>query len=358
MEMKPRKRIAIVVRPAAGGIRRHVTLLCSRLVQNYDVILFAPADFTLDRPVSDIEQIALAISAKTNPIHDWLTIRRLTHLLKLHRCEWVHAHGIRAALIGVIAGKRAGIPAFFTAHNLVVDPSRFQKTVLGSIGMVTDRVIAVSEAVKLTLVDCGIAAAKIAVIPNGIDLAEIDAKTAFEPFPFKGKIIAAVGRLSPEKGFDYLLEEFGKVSQGMPEAHLVIAGAGAEESKLKAIAAALPHPECVHFLGYVEDTANVYHAADVIAVPSHEEGQGIVAIEAMAYRKPVVASNVGGLSETIVSGETGIIVKRSFAEELLFLLRFEEKAKAMGEAGRKRVEQEYTVEMMIERIEVVYRAVQ
>jgi|GEM_PF-2535546 len=393
MGARLRQRIAIVVRPAVGGIRRHVTLLCSRLVANYDVILFAPADFTLDRPVPEVTHIPLAISAKTRPLHDWRTIYKLKRLLREHHCDWVHAHGLRAALIGVMAASRVGIPAFFTAHNLAVRLSWLQRTVfpalrgipheiagvwfkaypllphssflqkriLKSLGKKANAVIAVSNAVKQTLSDCEIAPSKITVIPNGIDLAEIDTQTSSECLPIEGKVVAGIGRLSPEKGFDLLLQAFDLISSGMPEAHLVIAGTGAEEQNLKALAATLPHPERVHFLGYVEDTAMVYRSADVIAIPSREEGQGIVAIEAMAYRKPVVAFDVGGLRETLIAidAHAGIVVKpehvESLAESMLQLLRNEAMSERLGKAGRKRVEQEYTVEKMVERIIAVYK---
>ena len=357
MEAKLRPRIAIVVRPAAGGIRRHVTLLCSRLVENYDVILFAPADFTLDRSVPEVIHIPLAISAKTRPLHDWRTIYKLASLLRRNRCDFVHAHGLRAALIGVFAAKMAHIPSIFTAHNLVMRPFWLQRQIVKHIGKNASAIIAVSNAVKQTLTECEIAPSKITVVPNGIDLIEIDAQIQGERLPIEGKIVAGIGRLSPEKGFHDLVQTFGEISSAMPEARLVIAGTGVEEQRLKALTATLPHPERVHFLGYVENTAMVYRSADVIAIPSIEEGQGIVAIEAMAYRKPVVARDVGGLPETVIAGETGFIVKRSLAEDILFMLRFEEKAKAMGEAGRKRVEQEYTVEKMVERIEAVYKEI-
>ncbi len=362
METEQRKRIAMVVRPAAGGIRRHVTQLCLAFETKYEIFLHAPFDFTLDREEPIAYFAATSIGATTNPIRDWRTIRSLAGSIRINEYRWIHAHGLRGALIGVLAAKRAGVPAFFTAHNLVVKSSWLQKQIVKYLGNTANQVIAVSHAVKKSLIACGVSPGNITVIPNGIDLAEIDTAVPFEPLPFQGKIVAAIGRLSPEKGFDLLIQAFGKVSSLQPDAHLVIAGTGTQEAELKALAAAQTHAAKIHFLGYVANTANVYRSADVVAVPSREEGQGIVAIEAMGHRKPVVAFDVGGLGETLVSGHTGLLAAPEhieiFAEQLLNLLRDDALQKRMGEAGRKRVEAEYTVEKMVERIEAVYREAQ
>jgi glycosyltransferase involved in cell wall biosynthesis len=102
-------------------------------------------------------------------------------------------------------------------------------------------------------------------------------------------------------------------------------------------------------------------AADVVAAPSLSEGQGIVALEAMAARKPVVASRVGGLEETVKSGITGLLVKPGDPGELAFgLLSFlsdPQAAQRMGQAGRELVEREYTVEKMVERTVAVYERI-
>jgi glycosyltransferase involved in cell wall biosynthesis len=353
-----RKRIALVVRPAAGGIRRHVTLLAARLVQHYDVMLFAPEDFSLDRPVPAVQHIPLPISARTRFFHDFRTVLSLTRLLESHSCDLVHAHGIRAAVIGVWAASRIGIPAVFSAHNLLERPSLIVRRILSTLAARSVKIIAVSNAVKETLIQAGISGEKIEIVPNGIDLDEIDSANA-EPLPTTGKVIAGIGRLSPEKGFDFLIQAFGRIVPFCPEAHLYLAGTGLEEAKLRAQAELLTNCDRIHFLGYVAETASVYRAADVVAVPSRQEGQGIVALEAMAYRKPFVAFDVGGLRETVGGSQAGLLVKpehvEALAEALLLLLRDPAQCRLMGEAGRKRVEQEYTADLMAQRIMQTYK---
>src|SRR5947199_8793335 len=96
-------RVAQVVRPAAGGIRRHVSLLIAGLDRTrFTPTLFAPAEFTLDRPVSDCHHIPLPIAAKTRPLADLRTVRQLANALR-GNYDIVHAHGLRGAWIGVLA---------------------------------------------------------------------------------------------------------------------------------------------------------------------------------------------------------------------------------------------------------------
>jgi len=146
-------------------------------------------------------------------------------------------------------------------------------------------------------------------------------------------------------------------ARSVPGAHLLLAGSGPEEDRLKALAVESPG---VQLLGRLDEIAPLLAAADVVAIPSRQEGQGIVALEAMAARRPVVATCVGGLVETIQEGETGLLVPaedpRSFGEALAALLADPHRRRRMGEAGRARVTP-YTLERMIQRLETLYQEI-
>jgi len=401
-------RVAQVVRPAEGGIRRHVSSLLAAVTQDqFACTLFAPASFKLDPSLESVPREDIAIGARTSPIPDLAAILKLSARLR-ERFDVVHAHGIRGALIGVAAARLAGIPAVFTAHNLLPAQGRAASSALRWLGR-NAKVIAVSRAVAESLKKCGITVETKHIISNGVDLSQFASPELSEAArrellrDLLGRcgatnlnkgwlrssgdlsgpvfVVAGIGRLSREKGFDILISAFeiaasrGKVDQACqagqtgltrltdalplptPRWLLLIAGAGPE-------GAALPHTieriDGATLLGEIPDIVPLLRAADVVAIPSREEGQGIVALEAMAACKPVVASHVGGLIETVVDAETGLLVPpedtQALASALLKLSEEPELRHMMGRAGRARVEERYTLSSMVDQISDVYRA--
>ena len=296
-------RIAFVVRPAAGGIRRHVGLLLNTLDrERFAVTLFAPADFAADADPLTTPHIRLAISPRTNPFADRAVIQNLAQHLA-QNVDLVHAHGIRAAWITAHAAFRLNLPFVFTAHNLVPRLNPLARFGLQFASKFAARILAVSHAVADSLQANGVEGSKIVVIPNGIATAPFDvpynraalsARFGIEP---DAPLIAAVGRFAPEKGFDVLLKAFPAVQPRLPDAQLLLAGDGPQMALLRRLA---KNDAAIHFMGYVPDVVPVMQCADVVAIPSRQEGQGIVALEAAAAHRPVVASRVGGLNETVM----------------------------------------------------------
>ena len=358
-------RVAQIVRPAAGGIRRHVSLLVENLDKTrFTPTLYAPADFTLDIPGLDVSQYTVDIAPKTRIAADLSAIRQFNGLLK-GNADIVHAHGLRAALIGVLAAKRARLPSLFTAHNLVPALGGLQRVLLRAVGRQANGIIAVSHAVADSLIAVGIAAEKIHVVPNGVPIAQYRVTNLPDPLtlaslPNDTLIVLAIGRLSKEKGFDVLIDAFALVTAQVPEARLLLIGDGPEAQNLSAQAQRLALASQVHFVGRVDNVVPYLHRAHIVAIPSRQEGQGIVALEAMASGLPVVASTVGGLKETVLEGVTGLLVPPddpdSLAAALLKLLRqaSQEDLESMRIQSLLRVEQLYTVERMIHNIEAVY----
>lgn len=377
-------RIAQVVRPAAGGMRRHVSGLLGQIPRSVaEQTLFAPAKFQCDPPVARLSHRPLPIPGGLSILGDVRAIAMLARSLR-GRFDLVHAHGIKGALIAVPAARIARVPILFTAHNVAPSGLLFRR-ILRQVVSASNRVIAVSNAVADSLPIPSDATDRIAVIPNGIDLAPFPAKplgradrhAAMERFISDWlrregmedeevdfdwsdtSYVGSVGRLSREKGFDLLADAAMLLARsGAPAVRVLIAGEGSESKRLSRVEKRVPG---FRLLGAIPHASYLFPALDIVAVPSRTEGQGIVPLEAMASWRPVVACRVGGLHETIVEGETGLLVEpespAALARGIEQLLRKPDQLEQMGRAGRARVEEHYTLEIMISRTIEIYSQV-
>jgi glycosyltransferase involved in cell wall biosynthesis len=172
--------------------------------------------------------------------------------------------------------------------------------------------------------------------------------------PPEAKIVAAIGRMRPEKGMDALVDAVDRITLG--GFHLVLVGSGPEEPALKEAASACRHP--VHLLGHQSDVALWFHLSDIIAIPSRAESFGRVTVEAMCAGRPIVASRVGGLVEAVEDGATGLLVTPNQPQELANalerLLKDDELRARMGSAARKRFEVRYSMASMAEEWRAVW----
>ncbi len=176
--------------------------------------------------------------------------------------------------------------------------------------------------------------------------------------------VVCVSRLVRRKGQDTLIRGMGRVRKVVPDAALVIVGAGPDEGRIRALAADTPSGT-VHFVGEVaeQDLPRYYALADVFAMPCRTrmaglevEGWGNVFIEAAACGKPVVVGDSGGASETVIDGETGLLVDGTDTEEvaaaIATLLSDPGLARKMGEAGRERVLRRHSWPSIAQRLSV------
>ena len=357
--------MAEVVRPATGGIRHHVSDLLEHLDRtHFSPVLFAPDEFVPDRPLPGLLRRSVEIGATTRPRQDYAAVGKLAQLLQ-GNCDIVHAHGLRGAMVGGFAARRARLPYLFTVHNLLPEMNFVQATVLRTLVKNAARVIVVSKAIAQTLRQTDMPPEKIATIPNGVDLSRFEGATDAESlrkecgFAATDRIVLGVGRLSPEKGFDVLIEAFIILAARLPEVRLVLVGEGSEAARLKSLAE--KRADRIHFLGHRLDTVPLYAASDLVVAPSRQEGQGIVPLEAMGASRAVVASRVGGLVETIVEGETGLLVPPddvpALSRAIETLLYDPQRRTAMGAAGRRRVQHEYSLQTQLQKIEAIYHDV-
>lgn len=217
-----------------------------------------------------------------------------------------------------------------------------------------------SEAVTDFLVrEVGIKQENIVTIPNGIDIksfsVKLDKKKKIKELGLKpgSPIVGTVSRLhEPTKGIKILLEAFNIV-QSEANSQLLIVGSGKDEKSLKKIAEDIGIKAL--FLGERTDISEILQVMDVFVLPSLSEGFPVVILEAMAMKKPVVATNVGDCAEVVLDGETGFIVEAGnpyiLAERIELLLRNDLKRKKFGESGFNRVIENFSIDKTVDGIE-------
>jgi glycosyltransferase involved in cell wall biosynthesis len=174
--------------------------------------------------------------------------------------------------------------------------------------------------------------------------------------PADALVLGTVANLFARKGYDVMLRALPAIVTALPNVHYVIVGSGdaAYETRLRTVVKDLRLERRVHFAGFQDPVYPCLAAMDLYVHPALMEGFGIAVLEAMAMRKPVVATTAGGLPEIVQDGETGILVPPGDADALAravsSLLPDSARCRQLGEAGRARVAAHFTVEAMMDRL--------
>ena len=214
-----------------------------------------------------------------------------------------------------------------------------------------------SEVVRQHLIADGIAVRRTATVHEGIDLGHVDAAPAIdlrEEFwlPHGAPIVGTVGALVPHKGHRHFVAAAARVLRRIPDARFFIVGEGDERGALEAQIRHLKLDKHVFLTGWRPDVLSVHKSFDLFVLSSVTEGLGTTLLDAMACGRAVVATRTGGIDEAVDEGRTGLLVEPhdepGLARAIVALLEDEERRRRMGEAGRARVEQRFSVERMID----------
>jgi glycosyltransferase involved in cell wall biosynthesis len=247
------------------------------------------------------------------PLRPWklpaatLALLRLRALLRRQRVALVHAHGSRGALYAGVAAR--GLDVALVWHVRVADPDPRLDRLLA---WLADAIVVNSGATAARLRRLPSAAAKLAIVPNGVDLARFAPGPA-DPalgralgLPEAVPVVAYFGRLEHGKGVDVLVDAAARLHDKLPATAFLFVGDGplGESLAARAAAAALP----AHFVGQRDDVAALLRLCAVVVLPSRQEAFGRVLIEAMAAGVPVVATHVGGIPEVAIDGLTALLV--------------------------------------------------
>jgi glycosyltransferase involved in cell wall biosynthesis len=289
---------------------------------------------------------------------------RLARIIKDEKIDIVHAH-TRASQVAVsLASRLTGVPYVTTCHGYFELRSRKIFDTWGN------KVIAIGDAVALHLKnDLGVKEERIENIYSGVDVNKFGRDyTQTEKDAIKrtlglndGPIIGTIGRLSPVKGQKYLVEAMGEILAQRKETQCLIIGDGKEEHYLKELARTMKIEGSVHFVASCPDTAKFLSVMDVFVFPSVKEGLGIALLEAMAAGKACVASDIGGIGDIIKDPSCGLLVPvgdiKAIAGAIITLLDKNILRQNMGEAARKVVRENFSLDVMTDKVIQLYKKV-
>lgn len=302
---------------------------------------------------------------------DYSLIWRLRRYMRDHRIDLAHTHLIHADLYGTLAAKAAGISTIISSRH---NDDRFRRyRVLIWLNRLLARwqtkIIVISDWVGQFLQDVeGIPAEKIARIHYGLDPAPIEALAdpayARQQFqiPADAPVIGTIGRLTTQKGQIYLLQAVSLLKKEFPNLRVIIIGDGELRGELEAQTKALDITTQVIFTGSRDhrETLRLLSGMDMFVFPSLWEGFGLVLLEAMALKKPIVASNVSAIPESVQDGSTGILVppqqSQALAEAISRMLRAPDSFRTMGQNGYFTLQHSFSVSQMVHNTSVLYRA--
>ena len=297
-------------------------------------------------------------------------ILKLVNKLKANKVHILHTHGYFANTMGRLAAIIARTPKRFAhiqnSHWTSEERKKRNYMIDRVLSLFCNRIIACSEVSRKYQIEVAkIHPNKIVTIHNCTNMKIFDPCKSWpgirQEFGFTDKniIIASVGRLTEVKGHRFLIKATQKIIKQFPEARVLIVGDGVERKNLQTQVRELSLGRHIYFLGTRHDIPNILSSVDIFVQPTlTREGLPLAITEAMASEKPVLATDVGGVSEAVIEGMTGVLVPPGnhddLAEGLIYLLSNPLRRKEIAIEGRKICLEKFSLDKMIKKIEAVY----
>jgi len=299
---------------------------------------------------------------------DYFSIKEFYHLKMLMQKKnfdivHLHLYSPDSCRLGVLAARMTGVPVITTEH-LYSEVTTLRLYVLKWLSQfLIDRIITVSKSVKVNLIENrGIRSSKIKTIPNSIDLDNFCKDSSVKEnsanirrsliFDENTVLIGTIAAFFARKGHQFLIKAASSIINNHPNTKFIFIGEGSLILEMKKRSQELGLSKNIEFLGSIENVLPYYSIFDIFVLPSLGEGMPLTILEAMAMGVPVVATAVDGNKELVLNGETGLLVPSidvtALAKAIEYMIENPEKAKEMGNAGRKRIHNNYSLQRNIE----------
>jgi len=375
-----------------GGVERRIIETAKRLQNQAEITVYSGTKSGFKEPTihDGVSFVPLYSTDRLFPLDNWFFNRSLAKKAASIVADIYEAHAVSGyGLVKVMQKQGIKKPFIHTIHGVLADEYQQAKANgdqsfrsraanyfmqgLAKHEMETAKdatlIVTISQySLKKIRQYYGVREAKVRIIPNGVDTEKFkpttDREAVRQQFGLGGEpCVLFVGSLIPRKGLPFLVEAAKKIVKEQKETKFLIVGEGPMRSQLANSLEAAKLSGNFKFLGNLkeEKLTAVYNCADVFALPSIQEGQGIVLLEAQASGKPVVAFDIGGVNEAVRTGESGLLVKRGNVDDLVDALLKIISDKALGEKmganGRKFVVENFTWDICAQKMLNVYKEV-
>ena len=320
-------------------------------------------------------QFREAVQATGVPFHilpqrfafDPLVINAAKKVVFDQKINLLVSHGYKAHVVCFALRQLTGLPWVAFSHGWTSENLKVEVYNLIDKGMVrfADRIIPVSESLANRLHLGKRLRQRTEVIANAVDPIDttqefLDLRQHYGVLESED-LLGLVGRLSPEKGHRFFLEAFKAIATVAPQVKALIVGEGQERDAITRFIHHYGLEKRIILTGYQKDVSSFHQAFDILVLPSLSEGMPNAALEAMVFAKPVIASNVGGIPEVVIDGETGLLVEAknpaTLAAAMLDLIENREKRLEMGRAGKVRVEVEFGPRQRVHKVIEMFHSV-
>jgi glycosyltransferase involved in cell wall biosynthesis len=335
-----------------GGMEKHVQRIVERLPSDkFRTIFVCPYESPFTR-----ELRASHFPVFITPIRDdptWQAIQVVTQIVNTQHIDVIHAHLPSAHVLGGIAGKFTGVPVVATIHGMNITALDFQVH-----KMIGSHLITVCQAAYAEALAMGAAFGLVTLIRNGVDTARFNADKRSANFRREinisdgAPVIGFIGRFAREKGPELFVATAEIVARKDRNVHFVMIGDGPLFGKISEMIDSSPNRARWHLLGVRRAMEDVYAAIDIVVLSSRQEGAPLVLLEAMAAERAVVATDVGGVSEIVEAGTTGLVAMPgdydALADSCLVLLADRERRRRMGRLARQRVLEQFSLDTTVQ----------
>ncbi|HWP84920.1 MAG TPA: glycosyltransferase family 4 protein, partial [Terriglobia bacterium] len=297
----------------------------------------------------------------------WKSARALRRILQDRHVRILHCHNTYADLVGLVAAKWCRIPCVTTLY--VWGDFGFKRGVLQWIDArllpYFDRITAHCETTRQQTLRMGFSESEVTLLPCGFEGRAVQfpaeersrRRAEFGVGP-QETVLIYVARFWPEKAHEVVLEGMKEILRHRPATTLWLLGVGPEEPRIRSMVREMNLEEKIRFLGFRSDLEEMLALADIMVHPSHMEGVPLAVLSGMAAGLPVVATRVGGLPEIVRHGETGVLIPPRepsvLAREVIQLIDHPEARRRFGQAARRFVETEYSLQEATNRVHTLY----
>ena len=374
-----------------GGVERRIIETAKRLTQQINTTVYSGTKSGFKKPTSinKVNFVPVFSTDKLYPIDNWFFNKTISGSAKKINADIYEAHTVSGyKLLKTFKKQKKKEPFIQTIHGVLADEyikatqrgtptiqTKLANIVMWKLSKLEKQaaekaniIITISKYTQNKIIQLyEIEKEKIRIVPNGVDIQK------FKPLKNQSTIkrqiginnrqcVLFVGRLIPRKGLSFLVQAAKHIIKEKEQTAFVIVGDGPQKNQLISDLEKNRIRKNFIFLGDIKDEILplIYNCAEVFVFPSVQEGQGIALLEAQAVSKPVITFNTGGVRETILNQETGLLVEpnsKELANAIIKLLKNEEMRNKMGKKGREFVSKNFSWEKSAKKLLETYKEV-